>query len=207
YKHDWSNNLATSFGLFFEVAEGNRFAGAGGNRYSFVYSGDVNGDGMAGNDLIYIPNDQGEINLDPYTDAGGSQVSAAAQWQAFDAFIEQDDYLRSHRGKIADRFGALNPWFSNIDLRILQDFSLNLGAKKHTFQFSFDILNVANLLNSDWGVRNAATSAATSPLELVRFNESGAPVFYFKGIAKETYVDDPGLYSRWRIQTGIRYFF
>ncbi|HEX9971219.1 MAG TPA: carboxypeptidase regulatory-like domain-containing protein, partial [bacterium] len=137
YKHDWSNNLATSFGLFFEVAEGNRFAGAGGNRYSFVYSGDVNGDGMAGNDLIYIPNDQGEINFDPYTDAGGSQVSAAAQWQAFDAFIEQDDYLKSHRGKIADRFGALNPWFSNIDLRILQDFSLNLGAKKHTFQFSF----------------------------------------------------------------------
>ena len=207
YKHHWSNSLATSFGLFFEMAEGNRFAGAGGNRYSFVYSGDVNGDGMAGNDLIYIPNDQSEINFDPYTDAGGNEVSASEQWQALDAFIEQDDYLSSNRGEIADRFGALNPWFSNIDLRILQDFSLNLGGKKHTFQFSFDVMNVANLLNSDWGVRRAATSAATSPLELVRFDDTGAPVFNFKGTAKETYVDDPGLYSRWRIQTGIRYFF
>ena len=37
----------TSVGLFVEVAEGNRFAGAGGNRYSFVYSGDVNGDGWS----------------------------------------------------------------------------------------------------------------------------------------------------------------
>ncbi len=77
----------------------------------------------------------------------------------------------------------------------------------HTFQFSFDILNVANLLNSDWGVREVATSAATSPLELVRFNNDGAPVFNYKGTTKQTYVDDPGLYSRWRIQTGIRYFF
>lgn len=207
YKHHWSNTLATSFGLFVEAAEGNRFAGAGGNRYSFVYAGDVNGDGMAGNDLIYIPNDQGEINFDPYTDANGNEVSPAVQWQAFDAFIEQDDYLNSHRGEIADRFGALNPWFSNIDLRILQDFSLDLGGKKHTFQLSFDILNVANLLNSDWGVREVATSGATSPLELVRFNNDGAPVFNYKGTAKQTYVDDPGLYSRWRIQTGIRYFF
>ncbi len=207
YKHHWSNTLATSFGLFVEAAEGNRFAGAGGNRYSFVYAGDVNGDGMAGNDLIYIPNDQGEINFDPYTDANGNEVSPAEQWQAFNAFIEQDDYLNSHRGEIADRFGALNPWFSNIDLRILQDFSLNFGGKMHTFQFSFDILNVANLLNSDWGVREVATSAATSPLELVRFNNDGAPVFNYKGTTKQTYVDDPGLYSRWRIQTGIRYFF
>ena len=56
-----SRTLRTSIGLFLEVAEGNRFAGAGGNRYSFIYSGDVNGDGTGGNDLIYIPRDQSEI--------------------------------------------------------------------------------------------------------------------------------------------------
>ena len=50
--------------MFVEVAEGNRFAGAGGNRYSFIYSGDVNGDGQGGNDLIYIPRDQSEIQFD-----------------------------------------------------------------------------------------------------------------------------------------------
>ena len=207
YRHRWSDNLATSFGLFFEVAEGNRFAGAGGNRYSFIYSGDVNGDGQAGNDLIYIPRSQGEINFDPYTDKNGNTVSADQQWTEFNTFIEQDEYLRTHRGQIAERFGGLNPWFSNIDLRILQDFSLPLSGQMHTFQLSLDILNVANLLNSDWGVRSAATAAATSPLELTRFNNAGAPVFNYKGIAPKTFVDDPGLNSRWQMQVGIKYLF
>ena len=45
YSKTWSERFKTQLGMFVEVAEGNRFAGAGGNRYSFVYSGDVNGDG------------------------------------------------------------------------------------------------------------------------------------------------------------------
>lgn len=207
YTQKWSNKWATHLGLFIEVAEGNRFAGAGGNRYSFIYAGDVNGDGYAGNDLIYIPKNQSEINFDPYTNASGAEVSADQQWAAFDKFIDQDDYLSSHRGEIAERFGAVNPWFSNIDLKILQDYTLNLGGRNHTFQWSLDILNFANLLNSDWGVRKVASAAATSPLELVRFNAEGNPVFNYKGAATETFIDDPGLYSRWSIQTGFRYFF
>jgi len=198
YGKTWSKNLATHFGLFLEITEGNRFAGSGGNRYSFIYSGDVNGDGQSGNDLIYIPrsaNDPNEIIFDRPGDAA-----------AFEAFIQQDKYLNSHRGQIAERFGATNPWYSNIDLRILQDLSLNSGGQKHTFQLSFDMLNVANFLKSDWGVRKVASPAATSPLTLVRFNTAGAPVFNFTG-PKETYVDDPGLFSRWQAQIGLRYFF
>ncbi|MFQ5770200.1 MAG: hypothetical protein ACE5HX_06670 [bacterium] len=206
YRHQWSPGVATSFGLFLEVAEGNSFRGAGGNRYSFTYSGDVNGDGATGNDLIYIPRDQSEIIFDPITDASGNVISTPAeQWTALNAFIEQDDYLSSHRGEIAERFGALNPWFSNIDLRVLQDFSLNVGAQRHTFQVSFDILNVANLLNSNWGVRKVASGAATIPLTLQRFDAEGTPVFNFTGPEK-TFIDDPGLNSRWQIQLGFRYF-
>ena len=206
-RHNWSNNLATSIGLFFEMAEGNRFAGAGGNRYSFIYSGDVNGDGQAGNDMIYIPAGPSEINLDPITDANNNVISTPdQQWAALDAFIEQDNYLSSHRGEIAERFGAVNPWFSNIDLRILQDISFLVGGQRNTLQLSIDIENVANLINSDWGVRKVASPAATSPLTLVRFNDAGAPVFNFTG-PSETYIDDPGLFSRWRAQFGIKYLF
>ena len=201
YTRSWSSRYKTQLGLFAEVAEGNRFAGAGGNRYSFIYSGDVNGDGQAGNDLIYIPADASDILLDPM-----GSVSPAEQWNRLDAFIEQDAYLKKHRGEIAERFGAVNPWYSNVDLRVLQDIGLNRGTTKHTFQISLDVLNVANLLNSDWGVRKVASASATSPLTLVRFNSAGAPVFNFTGPDK-TYVDDPSLYSRWRAQLGIRYLF
>ncbi|MGQ0537336.1 MAG: carboxypeptidase regulatory-like domain-containing protein [Gemmatimonadaceae bacterium] len=205
YTKSWSPSLRTQVGLFAEVSQGNRFGGAGGNRYSFIYSGDVNGDGAGGNDLIYIPRSQGEINLETYTE-GGRTFTAQDQWNRLNAFIEQDKYLRDHRGEIAERFGALNPWYTNLDLRVLQDFAMPSGGTRHAFQLSIDVLNVGNLINSDWGVRKVASAAATSPLRLVRFNAAGAPVFNFTGPAK-TFIDDPGLFSRWRAQVGLRYFF
>ena len=207
FTQNWSPTLATHFGLFVEVAEGNQFNGAGGNRYSFIYAGDVNGDGQSGNDLIYIPKDRGDILLDDIVDSNGNVVKTAQQqWDELNAFINQDKYLRSHRGQIADRFGLVNPWYSNIDLKIMQDFNLKVGGAKHQVQLSLDILNVANFLNSDWGVRKIANPAATSPLKLTRFDANGSPVFNFIG-PKETFIDSPGLASRWRAQIGLRYSF
>ena len=83
---------------------------------------------------------------------------------------------------------------------------MNFGRQKHTFQLSLDILNLGNLISSDWGVRKVANAAATRPLQLVRFNNQGAPVFNFVGPDK-TFVDDPSQLSRWRIQVGLRYLF
>ena len=215
YSVRWSDNLATHFGLFFEVAEGNRFAGAGGNRYSYTYAGDVNGDGKGVNDLIYVPASQSEINLRP----GPSDTRTVDQiWNELNAFIEQDDYLKENRGKITERFGAVNPWWWNIDFRVMQDFIFKTGKTIHTFQISLDILNVPSLL-SIGGVRKVASSSATSPLKLSTnrvdpmtgdplpvFTPEGDPIFEFPGVT-ETFIDDPGISSRWQLQLGIRYFF
>lgn len=219
YSKSWNPNLATHFGLFFEVAEGNRFTVTGGNRYSYIYAGDVNGDGSGGNDLIYIPASESEIDFVEFEGANGDIVTPAMQWDAFNAFIEQDDYLSQHRGETAERSGGVNPWYSNIDLRVLQDISFGNGPKKHTFQVNLDILNFANLISSDWGVRKVANPAATSPLQLVTdglgngmYTNDGAPLLRFRGAdpaapLTETFVDDPGLFSRWQVQVGLRYFF
>ena len=195
YKYEWNEGFATTFGVFMEAAEGNQFTTSGGNRYSFVYAGDVNGDGSGGNDLIYIPKDRNDINLeDP------------SQWYALNYFIQQDKYLSSHRGQIAERNAVVNPWYFNIDLRILQDFSVQAFGKNNTFQLSLDILNVTNLLRSSWGVRKVASAEATSPLQLTGFDADGEPIFKFGG-ATDTFVDDPGLFSRWQMQLGLRYMF
>jgi hypothetical protein len=200
YTKSWSARMATKVGVFLEVAEGNRFAGAGGNRYSFTYAGDVNGDGQGGNDLIHIPASQSDIRLESFV-SGGTTITAAEQWAALNSFIEQDLYLSKHRGEIAERFGAVNPWYSNIDVRLLQDIRIQ-GS--HSLQFNVDILNVANLISSDWGVRKVASPAATSPLQLERFDPDGEPVFHFTGPAS-TYIDDPTIFSRWQIQVGAKY--
>lgn len=208
YTMVWSSALRTQFGIFVELAEGNRFAGAGGNRYSFIYSGDVNGDGQGGNDMIHIPSSESDIILVPFTNAAGQVVTAQQQWSQLDAFIRQDKYLSTHRGQIAERFGAVNPWYNTIDLRILQDLNLTGSGtgRQHTLQLTFDLMNAGNLINSDWGVRKVASASATSPLRLAGFNAAGAPTFNFTG-PSSTYIDDPDVLSRWRAQLGLRYFF
>jgi hypothetical protein len=191
YRHEWNDSRATTLGLFLEIGEGNPFIYSGGNRYSHIYSGDVNGDGFGGNDLIYIPRDQGDINLTDPT-----------QWSALNAFIEQDPYLSENRGKIAKRNGLLNPWFNNIDLKINNEFLLS----ERKVEVSFDIMNLANLLNSEWGVRKIANPLALSPLTLDSWNAAGEPVFSFNG-AEKTFVDDFSEFSRWRMQIGVRISF
>jgi len=206
YTKTWSRRFRTQVGSFLEIAEGNRFSSTSTNRYSFIYSGDVNGDGQGGNDLIYIPRTEGDASLVNYTDPNGVVHTAAQQWAGLDAFIKQDSYLSKHRGEIAERFGGVNGWYSDVDLRILQDIGLYSGSKQHTVQLSLDVLNVGNLLNSDWGVRKVASASATSPLRLAGFSASGTPQFNFTG-PTTTLIDDPGIASRWRIQLGARYFF
>ena len=206
FRQAWSENAATSVGLFATVAKGNQFLYAGGNRYSFTYSGDVNGDGSGGNDLLYVPTGRDDVDLVDLVRADGSVVSADEQYARLDAFIEQDSYLRENRGQIVERFGAVNPWYQNVDVRVLQDLSFLVGRRVNTLQLSLDVQNVANLLSSDWGVRRVANPAATSPLTLAGFGDDGEPQFTFTGPA-ETFVEDPSEFSRWRAQLGLRYRF
>jgi hypothetical protein len=205
YVKRWSQRFRTQVGIFAEMAEGNRFSGAGGNRYSFIYGGDVNGDGATGNDLIFIPRAQSDIRLAPLVQ-GSVTLTPAQQWAALDAFIGQDSYLSTHRGEIAQRFGLVNPWYSNVDLRVQQDIGLLSGGKSHDIQVSLDVMNLGNLLKSSWGVRKVANPSATSPLTLVRFDPDGAPVFNFTG-PNATFIDDPDVLSRWRMQLGLKYYF
>ena len=198
YSFEYGSNFKTSFALFYELAQG--------NRASYTYSGDLNGDGVGGNDLVYIPRDASEINLVDITDGGGNVItSAAQQWQQLDAFIAQDDYLSANRGSIMERNGAVAPWFSQLDLRILQDINFLVGTKKNTLQLSLDILNFGNLINSNWGVRQLYS--ITQPITYVGDNGAGDPQFQYNNLTQSSFVDDPSLASRWRAQFGIRYIF
>ena len=146
----------------------------------------MNGDGSGGNDLIYVPRSQSDIILLPDTLRSGAIVSPQEQWNRLNAFIEQDEYLRGRRGQIVERFGAVNPWYSDVDLRLLQDIALQAGGRRHAFQVSLDVLNVGNLINSDWGVRKVASAAATSPLTLVNFDGPVCRGFKFRGPRRRT---------------------
>jgi len=208
YDKLWSSRHHTQFGLYLEVAQGNRYDSnrqLSTSRYSFIYSGDANGDGYGGNDLIYIPRNSSEIAFDTlWADQAHTTVAStpAQQWTAFDAFINQDSYLSSHRGQIAQRNGLVNPWYHELDLRIMHEMGVSGG---HKLQLSWDILNLTNLLNSSWGVRKIADPFATSPLRVTQV-VNGMPHVTFSG-ATHTFMNNPNEYSRWQMQFGIRYLY
>ena len=105
-----------------------------GNRFAYVYGGDINNDGTASNDLLYVPTDAeiDDMTFTPLTDVLGNIQSPAAQQAAFKQFIAQDDYLSERRGQYTEKYGAEKPWYSQLDLRILQDLYTNTKGKEYT---------------------------------------------------------------------------
>jgi hypothetical protein len=143
YTRQYFSLGATTIGAFFD-------AHTNGNT-SYVFSGDANGDNATGNDLIYIPRDTSEMNFKTLT-TGGKTFTAADQAAAFEAYIEQDSYLNSHRGQYAERGAVFYPIAKRVDLSITQDVFHSIGGHRHSGQFRLDITNFGNLLNHNWGV-------------------------------------------------------
>ncbi len=190
-KFVYGERFATTVSLFAEYVKG--------GRYSYTYGGDINNDGSVLNDLIYIPTDA-EVDNMTFSGSAGEQ---AAQKAAFKAYIAQDDYLSDNRGAYAERYAALSPLYSNWDLRILQDIAINSNNR---FQISFDILNIGNLFNDSWGVRQRATLTGLAQPIAVNVTD-GNPVYTFDTNLTQTFFDDFRITSRWRAQVGLRFIF
>ena len=184
--------MATTIAAFFEYAQGGRF--------SYTYSGDLNGDGSGLNDLIYIPTE---------SELGQMNFTSDAARTAYGNFIAQDEYLSSRRGQYAERYAILSPWYSTFDIRILQDFNIKVGEQTNTLQLSIDVLNFGNLLNSDWGVRELPSTTQPVGVSVAQDPATGAfiPTYDFDTNLENTFTADPSLLSRWQLQLGLRYIF
>jgi hypothetical protein len=167
---------------------------------TFRYSNDMNADGV-NNDLIYIPKARGEITF-----------LTPADEDAFFAFMEQDKYLKKHKGQYAEAYAARAPWVNRIDLRFVQDFSINTGKARNTLQFSIDVLNAGNLLNSTWGVyKNMSISNNGAILRYEGRDANNVPRFSTVKVSgkypTQTYSYNLDFNQCWRLQLGLRYIF
>ena len=168
---------------------------------SFLYTNDMNGDGI-GNDLMYIPKDDSEINF-----------TNEADRTAFWAFVEQDSYLKNHKGKYAEAYAARAPWVHRFDLSIVQDFSIKVGKTTNKLQLSLDFMNIGNLFNSKWGVRK--TMANSNNGRILKYegrDANNVPTFSMyrdgNGVAPtETYSYNHDYNECWSFQVGVRYIF
>ena len=181
----WGTTLST----FFEYAEGGRF--------NYTYGGDINGDGSGINDLIYVPTS---------AEIGQMQFAGTSQGAALDAYIAQDDYLSGRRGEYAERYGALAPWRGRWDVKFLQDYKITVSeGKTNTIQFSIDVLNIGNMISSDWGLVQQPNNV--QPIGVTVDPSTNVPTYTFNSELTETFGYDASLLSRWQAQVGLRYIF
>ena len=192
--------MSSHFGLFFEAGQG--------NRYSYTYTGDLNRDAIMGNDLLYVPANANDIHfgsVDAVTGVATEASDAAEQYAALEKFIDQDPYLKDRKGLMAERNGASLPWFSQVDIRYMHDFNFKVAGRTNTIQLSLDVMNIGNMLNSNWGVRQFATTY--NPISVTGIDNNNVPYMHFDSNLSDSFVDDFSTRSKWQLQFGVRYIF
>jgi len=142
---NWSKALVgkykTTFGVFYEGREG--------KPYSWVYRNDMNGDGRAINDLMYIPSGPGSgevlFRLPGQTVAQSGVAAEAKFW----GIVDQYQSLRNSKGGVVSRNSEFAPWVNSFDLRLQQEVPGIFSGHKGVL--SLDMMNVGNLINRRWG--------------------------------------------------------
>jgi hypothetical protein len=177
------------------------FNGQSGFPYSLIFNGDVNGDGVTNNDLMFIPASANDVVV--YSSISSQQVT----YDQLSAFLN-GTVAKDYQGKIIPRMAAHAPWFNQLDFR----YSITIPAVRETrFEVTLDVLNLMNFFDNSRGWQNfgafpgitsigyGGIDAATGKM---RYNLATIASTSFQGAFTR---DD--LRSRAQAQLGIRYRF
>jgi outer membrane receptor protein involved in Fe transport len=116
------------------------YEGRTGRTYSWVFEGDANGDGFAGNDLLYVPSGPSDPRV---------RWTSTAERDAFFAFAAESG-LSQHAGRVTPRNSERSPWTQTVDLTLRQ--AVPLGWRNARAEVYLQMINFANLLNDNWGM-------------------------------------------------------
>jgi hypothetical protein len=158
-----------------------------------------------------------DVTADPGTCPDTTTISAArsAQFETdVDAFVQRHG-LERYRGKIVPRNSHSSPWLSILDLRLQQE--LPVWGKVRG-ALTFDVENLANMIDNDWGQLSQISFIYVAPvLDVNRIATGGCPngaaeCYVYRPRAGQTGPTDPvrtlsALPSVWRVQLGLRFEF
>jgi hypothetical protein len=186
------------YGLIYETWRG-------GYNYSYMMTNDMNGDGY-NYDAIYIPTDQ-QVNDNVFRFVSNDDKTR------FMDYVHNDSYLKHHQGKYAEAYSVYSPWVHRVDFSYKHDFKVNVANTKHTLQLSFDIKNLMNLFNSNWGVAKYLNPEIGSEARILKYegvDAEGYPTFStpasISGSTK-TWVPYHSIDQCWYASIGIKYMF
>jgi hypothetical protein len=163
-KSSWAQGLGTDFTVSYQ--------GVSGTVHDYVYGGsggrgDLNADGIVGNDLIYVPTDVNDVNQIRFANVtvAGETLTAADQATKFEELIQATPCLKEQRGKILERNSCRLPFSNNFDVTIRQNIPLVSSSQRVAVQL--DIFNFGNLLNKNWGQQQVSPYGTFNNLTLL----------------------------------------
>jgi hypothetical protein len=214
YTKHWTEGWSTDFTA--------TYSGVSGAPHDYVYavsgsSGDMNGDGRNGNDLIYVPRsafNSNEIRFRPVTTTSGGVTTVvttvAQQQEAFEKYINNSPCLSSQRGKILTRNSCKQPFLNQIDVAIRQSIPSIRGQR---VSLQADITNFGNLINGKWGQARVTEASSNSNVPILTHvgqtssNPTYAiPIVQFN-VNQREYVVGNFASNFWRFQLSARYSF
>jgi len=182
--------LKTTFGLVYE--------GRSGKAYSWVYNNDMNGDGVSGNDLLYIPKNSSEVVFT------GATVNGQTPEQRFWAVVDANPELSKARGGAVKRNGSFAKFTNSFDFRLSQEVPGAFAGHKGVV--SLDVLNFGNMINRRWGRIDEINFPSTR--RFVNFNgvQDGKMVYNVNTPDDLVTRQNRGE-SQWAVQVTARYEF
>ena len=166
-----------------------------------LFRSDANGDSRSANDLFYVPNGPGDVIF-----------PNAEEEAAFFAYLDAHPEINKYRGRVAPANSFNAKFLHNFDVRLTQEIPGFMDG--HKAEFTFDIMNIGNLIDKDWGqiddygffsTQRIANFAGIDPATgkyVYRFNRADATsIQEVNGDGVNTGV------SRWSVQATFRYKF
>lgn len=192
---EFIRNWRTTASLYYE--------GRSGNPYSYVFSNDLNGDGISGNDLVAVPSGPDDRRFD-------FSLMPVAQRDALLAYVARTG-LSDYAGGIAPKNKFTEPWVNRLDLKLVQDVPLwGVGEFQPKLQLFFDFINFGAFLSeSTFGY----TETISGPNGVFRTIRIGNASYGPDGRIRPTFTSEPvgasinDSMSRWRIQLGAKLLF
>ncbi|MEX0904126.1 MAG: carboxypeptidase regulatory-like domain-containing protein [Balneolaceae bacterium] len=202
YRAAYAERFATTFSVIYD--------GRSGTPYSWIYNGDANGDGRFDNDLLYVPESEGEV------------VLMSNNWSEYDSWISGESSLNDYRGGHVERNTAREPWTSFLDFKITQEVQTFGGQ---SVEFSASMINTLNFINSEWGIRRGTSFNNHLAVDFWQYVDTefivenptlgltpadfGKPVVSFdpENVTDDRKYNVNDFGSRWQMQFSVRYNF
>ena len=193
-----NDHCGNHFSLIYETWRGS-------SNYSYMLSNDMNGDGYA-YDAVYIPTDAQVKN-------GDFRFVSDDDRDRFMAFVHKDKYLSKHQGQYAEAYSVYSPWVHRVDFSYKHDFKVKAGKTTNILQLGFDIKNLLNLFNSNWGVMKILNPAIGTEARLLKYEGADADGYATfstpKGVTgnTKTFTPNHAIGQCWYASIGIKYMF